>query len=68
MTTDLANRKLAFITEHLSAGRSVFISTHLRTWKLTKKHSAMVKATASGLYLQNGKRWDCIDFCRIEAH
>jgi hypothetical protein len=64
----LANQKLAFILEHLEAGRTVYISTHLRTWKLARKHADMVKVAGSSLYLQNGKRWDCIDYCRLEAH
>jgi hypothetical protein len=64
---NLANRKLAFIQEHLAAGRTVYIQTALRTWKLSKKHADMVKVSGESLYLQNGKRWDCADYCKISA-
>lgn len=65
---NLADRKLAFIKEHLEAGRTVYVQTHLRTWKLSKKHADMVKVSGSSLYMQNGKSWDCIDYCKLSAN
>jgi hypothetical protein len=62
-----AERKNSFINEHLAAGRTVYIQTALRTWKLSRKHTAMVKVSGKSIYMQNGKRWDCIDYCKISA-
>lgn len=65
--------KLAKILEVLNAGRTVFIATSLRVTKVTAKDLAkfaaidrpLFKADASSLYISAGKRYDCIDFCRI---
>lgn len=62
-----ATRKLAFIHEHLAAGRTIYIATALKAWKLSKKHAAMVKVSGESIYLQRGKNWDCIDYCQISA-
>lgn len=64
----VARRKFALIQKHLAAGRTVVISTALRGSKLSAKHAAMVKATRSGLYLQRGKNWDCIDYSAIRVY
>lgn len=63
----LARRKLAFIRSNIEAGRTVQVANYLHAYRLTSKHVEMVKATKSGLYLQRGKRWDCIDGCSIRA-
>lgn len=33
---ELAKKKLAFIHEHLAAGRNVYIASALKVWKLSK--------------------------------
>jgi hypothetical protein len=63
----LARRKAKFIADHLAAGRTVYIATSLRITKLSAKHADMIKATKGGLFMQAGKRWDCIDYCQITA-
>ena len=48
------------------AGGVVWLSTMTRRTKIAAKHRACVKMdTAGSLYVQAGKRWDCIDFCGI---
>ena len=65
--TNTAQAKSDFIKTHLSAGRQIFIQTALRTWKLSRKHADMIKVSGESIYMQNGKRWDCIDYCKISA-
>lgn len=62
-----ARRKVAFIRNHLSEGRTIYISTATRITKVSAKHADMFKATKSGAYIQRGRNWDCIDFCKISA-
>lgn len=63
----IARRKIAWISARLSEGRKVYIQTNTRTTVCFAKHADMFKATRSGAYLQRGKKWDCIDFCKISA-
>lgn len=65
--TSTADKKLAFIQEHLAAGRNVYIQTCTRITKLSRKHAGMVKVSGNSIYMQAGKRWDCIDYCQISA-
>ena len=60
-----ARRRVAAIVDHLEAGRTVYISTYIRSIKCTKKHAGMFKAARNGAYIQSGKRWDCIDGCKV---
>ena len=60
-----ARRRVAAIVAHLEAGRTVYISTYTRSVKCTKKHAGMFKAARNGAYIQSGKRWDCIDGCKV---
>lgn len=60
-----ARQKLQAITDHLSIGGQVLIATYTRATAYSAKHAAMFKATKSGLYVQRGKQWDCIDHCAI---
>ena len=61
----VARKKAAKIQAHLAAGKAVAIGTQTRCWILKAKHAAMIKATKSGLFMQRGKAWDCIDYCAI---
>ena len=68
-----ATEKLAKILEVLNAGKTVYIQTALRITKVTAKDVAkfaainrpLFKADAKSLYISAGKRYDCIDFCKI---
>lgn len=62
-----AEKMVEFIKTNLAAGNTVMIATYLRAWKLTKKHTNMVKVVGASAYMQNGKRWDCIDYCHVSA-
>jgi hypothetical protein len=59
-------RLYARITGHLQRQGTVLICTYTRATKVTAKHINMIKMGASGsVYIQAGKRWDCIDHCGI---
>ena len=68
-----AAEKLAKIHEVLTAGKTVYIQTSLRITKVTSKDVAkyaavnrdLFKADSKSLYISAGKRYDCIDFCKI---
>jgi hypothetical protein len=60
------NGRAPFIQEHLAAGRNVYIQTCTRATKLSRKH-AEAKGAGNSIYLQRGKHWDCIDYCKISA-
>ena len=63
-----ARRRIAFIAEHLNAGRIVYIQTALRTTKFTKPEQlAMLKSNQRGCFMQSGKMWVCINGCKISA-
>jgi len=53
------------IKAHLASGGSIIISTHLKAWKLSRKHADLLTFNGHSLYLQHGKRNDCIDYCAI---
>lgn len=62
-----ARTRIAWIKARLAEGRTVYVSTHLRHTPYSAKHTDMFKATRTGAYVQHGKRWDCIDWCKISA-
>jgi hypothetical protein len=63
-----ANRVLvAKINAALEAGQIVQLTTYTHATRYTKKHLGMFKATKSGAYVQRGKRWDCINGCKVTA-
>lgn len=48
------------------ADRTVFVSTYTNVTKIAPKHRDLVKMDAAGsIFVQRGKRADCIDFCKI---
>ena len=60
-------RKARFdsIVEHLSTGGDVMICTYAKAIQFQPKHVKMFKVNNSGLYMQRGKKWDCIDGAAI---
>jgi hypothetical protein len=64
----IARKKLAWIKAHLEAGRTVQVSTVTRATRFKHKHIDMLKASKTGLYMQSGKTWVCIDFTDICAY
>ena len=63
-----AKRRVAWIKDQIASGKTVQISTYTRATRYKAKHADMFKANATGAYVQAGKRWDCIDFCKIIAY
>lgn len=62
-----ARKKLNAIVKALNSGHTVMLSTYAKHTQYTKKHIGMFKATKSGLYVQQGKNWVCVDGCKITA-
>ena len=62
-----SRKVFAFIMSNLKAGRTVQITTYTKAIRYTEKHANMFKATKSGVYVQRGKAWDCVDGCNIRA-
>ena len=67
LTMHTASKRIAWIKARLAAGDDVYVSTYLRATKYQPKHADMFKAFKNGAYVQRGKSWDCIDFCKITA-
>ncbi len=68
--------KLAWINESLQAGRTVYLSNHLKSIAVTPKTILRWKAagqelfktdTKGSLYIRRGKAWDCIDYTALRA-
>jgi hypothetical protein len=53
------------IAAHLAAGGRVVVATYTRATYYDQRHAAMFRATRTGLFVQRGKAWDCIDGCAI---
>ena len=62
-----ARKKLNAILSALDSGQTVMVSTYTKATQYTTKHRNMFKATKNGLYVQHGKSWVCIDYCKITA-
>ncbi len=66
---------LSWITESLDSGKTVYVSTALRTTKVTPKTAQqftevgrpIFRASNKSLYMAVGRRYDCIDYCQITA-
>ena len=64
---------LSWITESLESGKTVYVSTALRTTKVTPKTAQqfmkvgrpIFRASDKSLYMAVGRRYDCIDYCQI---
>ena len=60
-----ARKKLAEIIRALDSGKTVMVSTYTKATQYTAKHKSMFSASKTGLYVQHGKSWVCIDYCKI---
>ena len=71
-----ATEKLDLINNALAAGKTVMISTMTRATKVTPKNAkkwaangwTMFKLDGNSLLMAAGRRFDCIDYCRISTH
>lgn len=62
--------KMEWIKANGAAGRTVYVHTMTRIFKLTPKIIAAgwaLKVTGNDLWLANGKRWVCINFNALSA-
>lgn len=75
MWKSMSNEKrAAYLNDALMSGKTVTISTQLKAWRMTKKHLLnfrksgyeIFKGNKSGLYMARGKKWDDINFAKIE--
>lgn len=58
--------RLEQIIRHLMSGGKVMVLTAYKGTVYTAKHLSMFKATNSGLFVQRGKNWDCLNFTPIK--
>jgi hypothetical protein len=58
-------RRLARIQATLAAGGVVQVVGYGKVLEADRRHAAMFKATRTGVYLQRGKAWDCLNFSLI---
>ena len=66
---------LAWITDALASNKTIYVSTATRTTKITPKVAQqfdaagrpVFRASDKSLYMSVGRRYDCIDYCRITA-
>lgn len=65
--------RLNAIIEAFQQNRILYVQTAYRTWKITAKTFAafertqtpLFKLSGASLYMRLGKRYDCIDYCRL---
>jgi len=70
-----AAKKMEWITAALAAGRSVYVHSCTRVFKITpaiakrfdKAGRPVFKITGTSLYMSNGNRYDCINFNPLTA-
>ena len=62
-----AQTKYDWIAAQLAAGRTVYLSTALRSTALKAKHLPMVRVSNGSLEVQHGKRWIDYSYTNITA-
>lgn len=60
-------KQYAWIVSQIQAGRTVYLTTAMRSTKITAKQLHMVKATKTGLLIQHGKSWLDYSHTKITA-
>lgn len=60
--------KLQFITDQLNANKTIQLTTFYKSIVCRKKHLDLFKLTENGLYIKMGKKYQCIDGCKISAY
>ena len=71
-----ATEKLDAISKALEAGRTIYVRTHTHSTKVTPRTAArfaatgrpVFKATGNDLWMTSGRKYVCINWCRVEAH
>lgn len=70
-----AQEKIEKLISYIKEGRTVRVSTPLRVTDIEAKHLAqwekagrpLLRAGKNSMYMASGKKYVCIDFCRIEV-
>ncbi len=65
--------KINKIIELINSGRTVYFSTHTKTTKVNKKTLTkfsslgynLFKSDSKSIYMMNGSRYVCMDYCKI---
>lgn len=60
-------RQYAWIVAQIDAGRTVYLTTSIRSTKIAAKHLPMVRAAKTGLMIQSGKHWIDYSLAKITA-
>ena len=60
-----ARKRLANVLRHLQAGGRIMIATYTKATIYDQRHGGMFQARKDGLYVQHGKRWDCLNFTML---
>ena len=63
-----ARKNAAEIKNHLKSGGIVMNANYLKAYQLDSRHVDMIKGTKTGLYMQSGKKWVCIDGCSVKMY
>jgi hypothetical protein len=53
------------IVREISAGKLIQVTT--QTHSKLYKTVAQFKYNSTGVYVQRGKKWDCINFCKLNV-
>lgn len=72
---NVAQAKLDAINGALAEGRTVYVRSALKAWKVTPKTAErwkkagnqMFKVSGESLYMASGSKWVCIDYCQLDA-
>lgn len=62
-----AEAMLKFINEAIASGRTVYLSTALRAYKISRKHLSMVRVHNGSLEVQHGKNWLDATYTNLSA-
>lgn len=57
--------RFANIVEHLTNGGKVMVLTYTKATIYDKRHVSMFKTSGNSLFVQRGKKWDCLDFTPV---
>lgn len=70
-----AQAKLDWINARLDEGRTVYLSTAYVRRQVTKRTREMwakrgielLQVAGNSLYIARGSKYDCVDYCKLEA-
>ena len=62
-----AQAKLDWIKARIAEGRTVYLSTQMRAYKITAKHLAQLRVRGNALEIQSGAKWLDASYTQISA-